>query len=75
MDTSCRNSIFQDGVRNMEERKNQNNIEEVESEEYITESEARTFRKLFKKITQSIKAVKPSITIVKTKPIKIQIRG
>lgn len=33
------------------------------------------FRKLFKKFTQSIKAIKPSITIVKTKPIKIQIRG
>ena len=36
----------------MEERKYQDNIEEVNSEEYITESEAKTFIQLFKKYLQ-----------------------
>lgn len=46
----------------MEERKYQDNIEEVNSEEYITESEAKTFIQLFKKYLKLYKHKDISMT-------------
>ena len=46
----------------MEERKYQDNIDEVNSEEYITESEAKTFIQLFKKYLKLYKHKDISMT-------------